>query len=109
MSWLGDLRTEECVFSKHLVHSRWQPQLPFSLQFRLHFPSLRSPLLLAWVSAFGDGEAVGKPQSRLCLVRLVVRLWTVCEGEKTSSPTCLVRKAVLPSSHVSLWWDRPAS
>lgn len=33
------------TFSKHLVHSRWRPQLPFSLQFRLHFPSLRSPLL----------------------------------------------------------------
>lgn len=43
VSWLGDLGAEECVFSKHLVHGRWQPQLPFSLQFRLHFPSLGSP------------------------------------------------------------------
>lgn len=49
------------MFSKHLVRSRWQPQLPFSLQFRPHCPSLRSPLLLTLVSAFGDGEAAGRP------------------------------------------------
>lgn len=42
------------MFSKHLAHSRWQPQLPFSLQFRC--TSLAHPLLTL-VSAFGDGEA----------------------------------------------------
>lgn len=104
MSWLGDLRTEECVFSKHLVHSRWQPQLPFSLQFRLHFPSLRSPLLLTWVSAFGDGEAVGTPQSRLCLVRLGAQIVDSLQRREDLEPRLpLQESTVPPSSHVSLF------
>lgn len=49
---------QERMFSKHLAHGRWQPQLPFSLQFRR--ASLAYPLLTL-VSAFGGGEAAFLP------------------------------------------------
>lgn len=82
------------MFSRHLAHSRWQPQLPFSLQFRSHFPSVCLPLLSTFVSAFGDGEAAGKPPEATCGWRnSVLRLWAVCKGEETWIPTCLVREA----------------
>lgn len=54
------LSSEECVFSRHLVHSRWQPQLPLpAVLAALPFPLLTPPLTL--VSAFGVGETACKP------------------------------------------------
>lgn len=84
-SWLGDLRAEERVFSKHLVLSRWQPQLPSPRGSAC--TSLCSPLLLTLVSAFGDGEAADKPPEPPRLGgSLVLRARTVSRGEETASP-----------------------
>lgn len=59
------------MFSKHLAHSRWQPQLPFSLRFRLHFPSVCLPLLSTFCFCFWRwGGSRQAPQSHLWLAEL---------------------------------------
>lgn len=52
------------------------------------------PSCQLFVSAFGGGEAAGKPPKATCgWQNLVLRLWDVCKGEETWIPTCLVREA----------------
>lgn len=77
------------MFSKHLAHGRWQPQLPFSLQFRC--TSLAHPLLTL-VSAFGDGEAAFMP------LTVGDARWAPSEGAETFSPAQEHSLALVPAS-----------
>lgn len=90
------------MFSKHLVRSRWQPQLPFSLQFRRHCPSLRSPLLLTLVSAFGDGEAAGRPPGSPVTGEASCSDCGQFEDGRPQSPPPHQGSSALPSSHTGL-------